>query len=214
MRITSIINKYLLRWFRMEIRWFSKDVNDLRESLIRAKEAFGDREIVACEIGVLRGSNALNLLRNLNIKKIYLIDPYASYEDYDADFTSPIVDFAKENILFGLKKFKDNIQWVKKFSHEAYKDIDEKLDFVYIDGNHFEKYVMMDLTYYWDLLNDGGIISGHNYEQYGVKVSVDRFFSEKGYDVIIGEGGDWVVLKKLEDSQNHDKANKGGENNE
>ena len=48
-----------------------------RQAIIEAKRNFGNKEIIACEIGTFMGRHALDMLKNLNITKLYLIDPYA-----------------------------------------------------------------------------------------------------------------------------------------
>jgi hypothetical protein len=40
---------------------------------------YGDQELVGAEIGVLQGLNAVSILSNLNMRKLYLVDPYMPY---------------------------------------------------------------------------------------------------------------------------------------
>ena len=43
----------------------------------------GKKDLIGVEIGVFEADHALSLLENLDIKKLYLVDPYEMYDDYD-----------------------------------------------------------------------------------------------------------------------------------
>jgi hypothetical protein len=45
------------------------------------KEHFKADELVGVEIGTAKGDNALSILQELPIKKLFLIDPYTSYAE-------------------------------------------------------------------------------------------------------------------------------------
>ena len=166
----------------------------MRFSIEVAKRVFGDKEIIACEIGTLKGENALSILKNLNIKKIYLIDPYERYEAYENDSSSKILIEAKKKAHEGLKEYENKIVWIEKYSDKAVEDIKEKLDFVYIDGNHFSPYVDNDIKNYYSLVKDGGIVSGHDYSigWKDVIIAVNSFFKNKEVKI---KNRDWVIEK-------------------
>ena len=110
----------------------------------------GKKDIVGVEIGVFEGDHALSLLENLDIKKLYLVDPYIMYDDnleaikhYGKDL--PTINDAKQVAYNKLKEYKDKIIWIEEFSDKATNYIPDNLDFVYIDGNHQEK----STTYYF-----------------------------------------------------------------
>ena len=126
------------------------------------------KKLIGVEIGVAGGEHALSLLRTLDIKKLYLVDPYELYDDYsegklhygiDQQSLSETEKVARENLF----EFNDKIQWIRKLSSEAVLEIAEKLDFVYIDGNHQAKFVAEDIENYCLLLKNGGVIGGHDY---------------------------------------------------
>ncbi|MCG2718260.1 MAG: class I SAM-dependent methyltransferase [Nanoarchaeota archaeon] len=107
---------------------------------------FENKELVGVEIGTYRGVNALNILLNLPIKKLYLIDPYLDYGEYtdkygDEPSLDPLFDIVKKK----LSKFKDKVVFIKKMSFDAINDIPDNVDFVYIDGNHKYEYVKQDM---------------------------------------------------------------------
>jgi hypothetical protein len=63
-----------------------------------------------------------------------------------------------------LYEYNDRIVWIEKYSNDAVSEIDEELDFVYIDGNHQETYVLDDITNYLPNVKRGrGVIGGHDF---------------------------------------------------
>ena len=168
-----------------------------RQAVIEARKLFGNKEIIACEIGVLEGEHAFQMLKHLNIKKLYLID---SYENYEEDFQYKLSG-AKEKAEELLREYKDKIIWIEKYSDDAIKDIKEELDFVYIDANHSYPYVKKDIENYYPLIKKGGIISGHDYKPNELLIAPDvikavsEFCIKEKKILVFGHGTDWVVVK-------------------
>lgn len=161
--------------------------------------------LVGCEIGVFEGDHALSLLINLDIEKLYLIDPYEMYDDYyegnkhyGKDQTS--LPKAKINALRKLEKYKDKIIWIKKYSNEAISEILDDLDFIYIDGNHQEEYVWDDITNYIFKLKRGGVIGGHDFyngfqrDHDGVVNSVIKYAVKNALSLQVELPDWWVQL--------------------
>ncbi len=71
-----------------------------------------------------------------------------------------------------------------------------KAGLIYIDGSHEEEDVAADLAHYWELLEDGGIIFGDDYDAYwpGVIIAVNKFATDRGLEVV-QEGGFWSIRK-------------------
>ena len=66
---------------------------------------------------------------------------------------------------------------------------------IYIDGSHDEDDVYLDLKYYYDLLKEGGIIFGDDYDWEGVKNAVINFCSDKNIEKEIIEDHFWIIKK-------------------
>jgi len=171
------------------------------------------KNIVGAEIGVRRGANAKNILKYLDIKKLYLIDPYAKYLDNEevskeVDYSpwpkrvgviNSIFNEAKANIV----EWENVVEWIIDISSLASLNIeDNELDFVYIDGNHAYKNVLEDINLYWPKVKIGGLISGHDFDR---RDSVAKTVRESFTNDLInfkptGEGRtiDWWVFKNFE----------------
>jgi len=153
--------------------WFSK-VN--RPSL---KFLESEKDLIGVEIGVSNGKNALNMLENLNIKTLYLIDPYTMYRDLEGIGCNHSEEQCKEVKATAherLKDYKDKIVWIDDLSENAIDKIPNFLDFVYVDGNHRSEYVMKDIQLYYPKLRTGGMMTFHDYDYKGVQIAVEKAF--------------------------------------
>jgi len=112
------------------------------------------------EIGVLKGLWSEKMCRSIPDLKMYCIDKwicYSNYKDYEHNKLREYAGIAKQR----LKRY--NCEIIEKFSMDAVKDFkDEKLDFVFIDGNHTFQYVTNDIAEWSKKVRKGGIISGHD----------------------------------------------------
>jgi len=147
------------------------------------RDEYKGNDLVGVEIGVLYGNHALNMLRNLNIKKLYLIDAYEEYSDYvlpmrKGNKVSDIERIAKHK----LSDYNDRIVWIKDYSTNAIDSIKDDLDFVYIDGNHEYEYVLDDIKLYYPHIKSGGFIGGHDADNINVIRAVIDFFMSKGIE--------------------------------
>lgn len=133
--------------------------------ILDIKEKMGDKSLVGVEIGVYQAEHAELMLKHLNMKKLYLIDPYV---DNDPDFQGhmkPKVPAAKAIAHERLKEY-DQVVWIEEKSEAAFCRVwngaSGIADFVYIDGNHSYKYVMRDMVTYGALVRSGWL-GGHDY---------------------------------------------------
>ncbi|RLF58018.1 MAG: hypothetical protein DRN27_06470 [Thermoplasmata archaeon] len=158
-----------------------------------------DRPLTVIEIGTQDGQNALSILKTLNIKKIYLIDPYEEYDEYsklEEHQTQGRLSKVEKIAKHKLSKYDHKIVWIKKHSEDAIKDIKEKVDFIYIDGNHDFDYVMKDLEKYYPFLKEDGIIAGHDIISFGgVAEAVIKFAVKTGLQPILTVT-DFIFIKE------------------
>ena len=94
-----------------------------------------------------------------------------------------IADFPTVENQF-IENLKDHFMTHKLFYYKCTTDIAidilrkdcRKFDFIFIDADHRYEQVKKDILGCRELLTDGGIISGHDYNWEGVKKAVDEIF--------------------------------------
>lgn len=159
------------------------------------------KNLVGIEIGVAGGEHALSLLETLDIKKLYLIDPYDLYDGYDEgkkhfDVDQLNISETKAAARNLLAEYHDKIIWIEDLSDVACNNIKDQVDFVYIDGNHQYEYVQSDIENYFKLIKSGGVLGGHDYyngfqrEHDGVVKAVTSFVN-KSNNTLRVELPDW-----------------------
>lgn len=116
---------------------------------------------VFVEIGTHTGDFADHILANSSNSKLYCVDPYTRYDTYDDainDVTGDKQFQSTYNRLYS--KYGDRVKFIRKYSEEALNDIPDKIDFLYIDGNHRYSYVYRDLELYYPKVKQNGYIIG------------------------------------------------------
>jgi hypothetical protein len=167
---------------------------DRKEQHIKLLEERSD--LIAAEIGVWHGENAERILRLLDIQKLFLIDPYEAYSEYPERKSDPNkMSYAEETARDRLSEH-DNVHWIKEYSDEAVTEIEQGLDYVYVDGNHHYEFVKSDIENYYPLLNETGIIAGDDANWIGVSQAVAEFAVENGIQPHFKrDHPDWFFLK-------------------
>ena len=189
------VNSLLKKKFRIGfMRYFP-----YRTATLFAKEILGNkRNLICAEIGSFEGDHALFMLETLpNIKTLYLIDPWESYSYYHDNMgDQQKLNNAYNKTLKKLKKYKDKTVIIKKFSHEALKDLPGDLDYIYIDGNHDYKFVKEDMENYYKKLRKGGILGGHDIEKEGVTKAFCEFIAKNKIKNPRIKIMDWMFVKE------------------
>lgn len=155
------------------------------------------------EVGVAFGGHAEAMLQQTLIQKLYGVDPYRHFRDYDDPMNLPQAEF---DALFEFTKcrlavFGDRFEARRETSSEATSAINVDIDFVYIDALHTYEGVRDDVRNWYSKVRYGGVIGGHDYGHScfpGVKKAVDEFFSRFGLEVHDeGEGVWWVEKQRI-----------------
>jgi hypothetical protein len=154
--------------------WYTMKGGLLRDSMIPLRDK---KNLIGAEIGIFYGCNSKGILDNLDIKKLYLIDPYDSGLVGIEDKRAPI--YIQNSAHRFLSEYSEKIEWIKKKSQDAAKDIPNNLDFAYIDGDHTYEGALGDIKTYWPKLKKGGILGGHDYDNEDVAKAVQDFFKDK-----------------------------------
>ena len=153
-------------------------------------------DLVGVEVGVRWGCNALRMLLHLNIKCLYLVDPYKPFPvpkgglwmNGRQDICDQYFDIAKYN----LEGF-NNIVWMLDFSYNIIDLIPDDIDFVYIDGDHRYEAVIKDINLFYPKLKKGGLLAGHDYTS---TPSVTNAVNDIFEGFVESAGDDWWIWKK------------------
>ncbi len=165
----------------------------------------GKKGLVIAEIGVALGCNAKEMMEGLDLAKLYLIDPYLQYVQ-NGEVLKPFEKFSDVVADLEACKGETELVWMPCSSFEASHLIaDRSLDGAYIDGNHAEPFVALDIRVWFPKVKKGGLIGGHDYghkEAPGVKKAVDKAFPKPNRLCTISPN-DWWLIKEI-DIKNYD----------
>lgn len=151
-----------------------------------------DRPLTGVIVGVLRGVDAEILLTKLpNLERLYLVDDWSlrglpeGFKDSAAKVRRQAHDRMRP---YGLR-----VRWLECSSAEAAVSCAPMLpDFVYLDGDHSEAAVHLDIYFWSRCRRPGGILSGHDYghpDFPGVKQAVDAAV----FDSLVVDGTVWIA---------------------
>jgi predicted O-methyltransferase YrrM len=185
--------------------WVSREVNLWTEQLKHLKEK---PNIHALEIGSFEGRSAIWFLENILIhptSSITCVDIFDEQYAYEEKFDRNI-----EASGFAKKARK-----IKGASHKVLRELEwNSYDFIYVDGSHVAKDVLLDAVLSWDLLKVGGTIIFDDY-QWEVdryppwrrpKIAIDAFMQvfqpyiqvlHKNYQVVLRKKEKLILDRKL-----------------
>ena len=137
------------------------------------------------EIGSWKGRSAafmaVEIINSKKNIKFDCIDTWEGSAEHTAEWATEFQkdkDFLYSNFLKNTQLVSDVINPIRKRSHDAaisYKN--RSLDFIFLDGSHKYKDVLLDLQLFYPKLKRGGIIAGHDYPNFsGVRLAVGEFF--------------------------------------
>jgi len=171
-----------------------------RPMILFAKKHFAERQpLRGIEIGVGNGDNASSIFEELSVDRLFLIDPYTPYEDALEGERVCYSDCSNWcTIAHDRLREYHQVVWLQNASEFAIRDFKKEndIDFVYIDGNHSYEYVKNDISLYYPLVKDGGLIGGHDYIPfYGTVVrAVNEFVDERKLE-LRSVFPDWWIVK-------------------
>jgi predicted O-methyltransferase YrrM len=122
-----------------------------------------DIELRVLQIGVYKGDCTQYLLDNYKVSQIVDVDPWEGSMGYP----EPIISFnALEKIYDERFVGDDRIKKMKMTSDMYFANslLDERFDFIYIDGDHKSSQVLLDAINGFARLKVGGILSFDDYE--------------------------------------------------
>jgi len=167
------------------------------------------KDLIVAEIGVRIGDHALGMLHLLDIKELYLIDPFSDYKEFlPADIkgtyhqTQEKQDKCYRQMFNNLQEYFSQVMFVTKTSEFAVElFLDEYFDFIYIDGLHEYRAVKFDINSWYKKVRLGGYIGGHDFGSTawpGVELAVREISQERGKPIIHNPHNpdtDWLIQK-------------------
>jgi len=122
------------------------------------------RSLVGCEVGVLFGANAEDILRMLPMTRLYLVDAYRNDPNYRG---GDHIKIPQEEVYAEARRrmepYADIVRWIIMDSQLAVLRINEELDFIYLDANREYEYIRNDINAYYRVIKSGGWIGGAGY---------------------------------------------------
>ncbi len=173
------------------------DCSNHKEELeLMIRTYLGDGPLVGAEIGVDIGHLAYHLLNNMSDLKLYCVDPWQFYKEYDDLLAGDQATFERRysETLNRLSVFRERAVVLRCCSTSA--DL-EQLDFVFIDANHSYESVIEDVHYWWPRLRAGGMLFGHDFSETGVNKAITEFTEQKNISLLqTGEHACWAIRKE------------------
>lgn len=144
-----------------------------------ARKHFNGRKITALEIGVFNGGNAVSIIKNLNIKKLYLIDPYKDN------------DLLYNKVKKRIKKYTKKAEFIRDYSNNV--EINDTFDLIYFDGDYSN--ILTDFKRFYPLLNKDGIIGGYAFMPQHRQLVEDVYRIADIYGLkVVGDFNEWWVV--------------------
>lgn len=139
------------------------------------------------EVGCYRGGTTCMLAEH---NRVIAIDPFIS--DYDPADTMKNLDGVADAFKEAIEGM--DVLWLKAKSEDVLKFWQSEIDGVFIDGNHSEPFVLIDIGWI-KFVKPGGIIAFHDYNAWrGVHAVVDQCV--KGKYEQVGIIGDLIIFRK------------------
>ena len=161
-------------WPRIYKQQASRGIID--ELLTLPTPAFG------IEVGVGLGMNSWYMLNEChNISSIIGIDHYAPYIDWDRQVTRGEAENNFAILQANMPLMGDRFNLIREDSQAAAQHLeDEAYDFVFIDGGHSMKQVLLDLDSYVSKVRLGGLVAGHDANLFSVNFAVTSWAKSHG----------------------------------
>ena len=152
--------------------------------------------MIAVEIGVFEGYNTLNIVKSMDEKGIlYAIDPF-----YKGKLGFCYGELISSRYVAG-SGYSAKVNFIKKLSSEAVRDVPDNIDFIFIDGDHSYNGIKTDWELWSGKLKKGGIIALHDTNFYGMNPSVKSLGSFTYYNDLIRHNKNFELLETV-DSMN------------
>jgi hypothetical protein len=101
------------------------------------------------------------------------------YDHFEFGISSMYNKFVTNVLYENLENYIVPMPTTTDTAYDILNSLKFKADIIYMDADHRESIIYNDLNKYENLLNEKGIIFGHDIDWHGVKKAVDRYCFEK-----------------------------------
>jgi len=115
------------------------------------------------EIGVMRAEFSVEILQRVPQCHLTCIDPWSTY-----DLSHRTVTSQNQNYKYAQQRLTPYVEQgratiLKMTSMDALAEVDDGLDFVFVDGDHTFDHAVMDIICWSRKLKSGGMMAVHDY---------------------------------------------------
>jgi predicted O-methyltransferase YrrM len=150
--------------YKFSIDWFSDNIPVWEQVLSKYKDA---KNLQFLEIGCFEGKCTVWLLENIltnRSSKITCIDTFeGSIEHHANDKYKTFLPTLYDTFCHNMSYFADQVTIKQGKSQDVLKGLNDKYDFIYIDGDHHASSVIEDAVLSFGLLKNGGIMIFDDY---------------------------------------------------
>lgn len=160
------------------------------------------------EIGVYKGDMSVQLLKRHYGLRLFMVDSwkadeasedYKETQDFMASMTQAQHDRAMECAILRTEFADERTVVLRGKSTDVSEGFeDDKLDLVFIDGDHSYTGSKSDIYAWRNKVKPGGWLGGHDYRTdlpFGVKDAVDEFVADGRLDLELGKNHTWFVRR-------------------
>jgi FkbM family methyltransferase len=161
----------------------------------------------ALEIGCFEGLTSNHICDNLLFDdgRLVCVDPLQdeylteNLSPQDIELNDSLPNFEGQYERFIRNTMGKPIELIRTTSAAAYPQLQEyRFDFIFIDGDHREKYVYWDGIRCFELLKIGGTLIFDDYEwSEGTKKGIDLAVSHMGNQIELEVKGNYVIVKRI-----------------
>lgn len=176
--------------YRFSTDWVTRHT-DLWAKVLAPYKGRGN--VQALEVGSFQGRSAIWFLENILIhpnSSITCIDPWGDLNEAGVLNENTFDDNIR---LYGQP---DKVVKLKGFSEEVLPTLKrESFDFIYIDGSHKSRDVLVDVVFSWRLLKPGGVMILDDYERWDMRTYlVPHQVAKMGIDAFLKVFGPYIEI--------------------
>lgn len=131
------------------------------------------KNLTGLEIGTGRAESSYLIAEQcLNVSKLYTLDPYLEYFDWNGLVAQETLDSYKKLAIRNIEDINTKRGQEVVFLNQGFP---EPLDFVFIDGDHSEAAVLEDLNITYDAVRPLGIVAVRDTNLFGSVAGIKKF---------------------------------------